>query len=104
MYQHTNHMRAVILVIVLAVLAFQASPDLSTNTNAISNLDFFYVLTNFDGTSDDLVAYTDGHGCITPASVDRVHIAATDTTAFGFDVDVVVGERFGFELRMGVSD
>ena len=99
-------MRAVVLIVILANLALQASPDLSTHANAVADLDSLNLGADFDGVADDLVANTDGKWCLAPASVDGVHIATADAAAFDLDVDIVVAELLGGELAWlaGIRD
>jgi len=55
-----NLMWAIVLVIALADLAFQASPDLSTNPNAVSDLDSGHFWSGPDDLADNLMSNTDG--------------------------------------------
>jgi hypothetical protein len=50
--------------------------------------------------TNDFVTDADGKRRFTPSSVDLVNVRTTDTAAFDLDVNVVVAERFGFELRV----
>ena len=54
--RHTDFMRAVVLIVGFAALALQAGSDLSTNTNAVSNLDSRHLVTNFDSFANDFVS------------------------------------------------
>jgi hypothetical protein len=91
-------MWAVILIVALALGTFQASPDLSTNTNSIAFLYGLNSISDSDGFSYDLMAYADWQWRITPATVDGMYVAAADATAFDLDVDIVLAELLGFEL------
>ena len=56
---NTHHLvGAIVLVIRLADLAIQACPNLSSHTNAVSNLDRRDFVTNLDDLSDDFVTNT----------------------------------------------
>lgn len=56
------HFGAVVLVSSLAVLALQACIGLSTDTNAVTNLDVLDVLSNADCLANDFMADTAGCG------------------------------------------
>ena len=58
--RHTNFVRAVILVVGFAALALQAGSDLSTNTNAVADLNGRYLVTDFDSFANDLMADAEG--------------------------------------------
>jgi hypothetical protein len=51
---------AVVLIVALALRAFQACPDLSTDTDSVAFLDGLDGVSNSDGLSDDFVADTNG--------------------------------------------
>lgn len=70
----TNLLWAIILIISLAQLAFQAGRDLGSNTNSVSDFYRLDLWANLDGFSNDLMANRKWKGCFTPASVYRVHI------------------------------
>lgn len=55
----TNLMRAVVLVVTLAHLALQTSPDLRTDADTVSNLDGGHLGTDFDGLADNFVTNTE---------------------------------------------
>lgn len=67
-------MRAVVLVVTLALRALQAGPDLGSNANTVTLLDGLDLGADLDGFADDLVAYADGQGSTAPATVDGVNI------------------------------
>ena len=52
-------MGAVVFVVRLAVLALQAGPDLSTNANAVSDLNGGDLVTDLDCLADDLMSYAE---------------------------------------------
>lgn len=54
--RRTNLVRAVVLVIRLAVLALQAGPDLSADADAIAYFDGGDFVADLDGFTDDFVA------------------------------------------------
>ena len=70
----TNHMRAVILIVALALRALQARPYLRTYADTVADLDRLDLVSDFDGVSDDLVADRQGKRGITPAAVDGVYV------------------------------
>lgn len=71
---HTNHVRAVILVVGFAHLALQTCFDLSANADAISDLYGGDLITNFDGLANDLMTNADWERAIAPAASDGVYI------------------------------
>jgi hypothetical protein len=97
--QLTNLMWAVIFVIALALRAFQARPDLCTNTNTIANLDILYLGPDLDGLAYDFMAYTDGSYGFTPAAGYSVDIRSANTTALDLDVYVMITKLFWLELH-----
>jgi hypothetical protein len=60
--------RAVVLLVGLAVVAVQACPDLGTNTDSVANLDSLDFAANLDSSANDFVANTERHGSIAPAA------------------------------------
>ena len=48
-------MRAVVFIVALALWTFQASPNLSANTDAIADLDIFDCGANLDGVPDNFM-------------------------------------------------
>jgi hypothetical protein len=94
----TNHVWAVVLVIALALLALQARPDLSSNTDTVSDLDAGHLVADLDSMANDLMANADRKRNFTPTTGDGMNIRAADTAALDLDVDVVWAELLGFEL------
>ena len=92
-------MWTVVLVITFALLALQARPDLSPDTDAISDLAAGHLVANLDCVANDLVANADRKRGSSPAAIDCVNIRATDTAALNLDVDVVGSELLRFELE-----
>jgi hypothetical protein len=95
----TNHMRAIILIIRLALRTFHARLNLRSNANTISWLDSLDLRPNSQDLANDLVANADR--CVSdlsPAPGDCVDVRAADAAAFVLDIDVVVLEDFGSEL------
>ena len=91
-------MGAIIFIIRLAHFTFQTSPDLSSNTNAISHLAGADFVADLDGLADDLVAYAKGQIGRSPAASNGVNIRSTYTASFDLDVDIPFPERLWFEL------
>ena len=91
-------MRAVVLIVALAVPALQTRPDLRSYADPVADFDGLDFGPDFDCLADDFVADGEGERTLTPSAVDGVHVAATDTAALDADVDVVVAEGFGGEL------
>ena len=50
-------MRAVVLVVRLAILALQAGPDLSTDAHAVSDLDSGDFVADLDCLADNFMSY-----------------------------------------------
>lgn len=94
----TNLVRAVVLVVALALWALQASPDLSTHTNTVALLDRLDLRADLDGLAYNLMPDTDRKWRATPSAIDGVHVGSADTAAFNLDINVVVTKDFGFEL------
>jgi hypothetical protein len=93
---------AIVLIVALALRALEASPDLSTNANAVADLASCHGISDFNCFPDDLVTDTDWQRRLTPASVDGVDIRPADTTTLDLDINVVFSELFGLELRGGI--
>ena len=53
-------MRTVVLIVTLALWAFQASPDLRSDTDPISDFDVLDSVANFDGVSNNFMTHADG--------------------------------------------
>ena len=94
----TNLVGTIILIVTLALRAFQTRPNLSSHTHSISRLDCLDFRSNVDCVSDDFVAHCQGHGSFAPTSIDFVHVGSTHTTTFNLDVDVMIPEFLGFKL------
>ena len=52
-------MGAVVLIITLALLALQARPDLSTDSDAVTDFDGLDLVANLDGVANNLVSDAD---------------------------------------------
>ena len=89
---------AIVFVVVFALLALHAGPNLGPDTDAVANLDSAHFRANFDGLADDLMTNAEGKRDLAPATSDAVDIGAADTAALDLDVDVVVFEGLGLEL------
>lgn len=61
-------MGAVVLVVRLAVFALQAGPNLSTDTNAVSNLHRGDLVTDLDSLADDLVSDAERETGLAPST------------------------------------
>ena len=75
----TDLVRAIVLIVRLANLALKASPDLSSDTYPITNLDCRHLVSNLDGFANDLVTDAKRQISCTPAACDCVYIRTTDT-------------------------
>jgi hypothetical protein len=92
-------MRAVILIIRLALRTLHTRLNLRSNANTISWLESLDLGSNSQDLANNLVA--DADRCVrdlSPASGDCVDVRTADAAAFVLDVNVVVLEDFGSEL------
>ncbi len=96
-------MRAVVLVVALALRTLQAGPDLSTDANTVTDFAGCHSISDFYGFTNDLVADADWQRRVTPASINCMDIRTADTAALDLDIDVVFAEFLGFELRSQIS-
>lgn len=96
-------MRAVILIVALALFALQTRPDLCSHADSVADFDGLHFVTHFDGMANDLVTDTDWERTVAPSTVNGVDIGTADTAAFDTDIDVVLVELLGLELWSGVS-
>ena len=60
--------RAVVLLVSLALITVQVGLDLGTDTHTVANLDRLDVFADFDGLTNDLVADTDRERALAPAT------------------------------------
>jgi hypothetical protein len=67
---------AVVLLVSLAVAAFEARADLSANTDSVADLDSLHVFADLEGAANDFVANTERHGGVTPATYQRRHVSS----------------------------
>lgn len=65
---------AVVLLVRLAVVASEIGADLSTDTDAVADLDVLDLASDLDGTTDDFVAYAEGEGSLAPSTSDGVDV------------------------------
>lgn len=91
-------MWAIVLVVRLALLALQASMNLSTNTDTVADLDGRHLRSDLDGLTNNFVSYADRKVHITPATSDSVNVGTTYTATFNLDIDIVLAEAFRLEL------
>ena len=92
-------MGAVVLVVACALLALQAGPNLGSNADAVANVDARHLVADLHGISNDLVANTKRERHLAPAAGNGMHVRATHSAAFNFDVDIIGTEFLGFELK-----
>lgn len=92
-------MRAIVLVVLLAVLAFHAGLDLGTDPDTIASLAGCDFASYAEDLSDDFMANANG-GCwkITPSASYCMYITATDPAHFALDIDIMLFEDFRGEL------
>jgi hypothetical protein len=89
---------AIVFVVVFALLALHAGPNLGPNTDAVANFDRAHFRADFDGLADNLMTYAEGKRDLAPTASDAVDIGAANTAALDLDVDVVVFEGLRLEL------
>lgn len=88
-------MRAINLIPILALLALQASSNLRTNTDPLSDLHKRNILSNPQHLADNLMTNTDGIRGAAPARTDSVNIGLADSAGLDLNVDVVGLEGLG---------
>jgi hypothetical protein len=92
---------AVGLIVVLALLAFQAGIQLSAETHALTGLDQRHFGPNTQRLTNDLVANSQREVLGAPAAGDGVHVGAAHAAGVDGDVDVAVAE--GLERQLPPS-
>ena len=85
------------LVVVLALTAVLARPNLRTSTNTITDLGEGDLVAYTKDLADDLVADSERVGAVTPVAADGVTVTGADTTALDLDVDIVLAKRTRLE-------
>ena len=95
----TNLVRAVVLVVRLADFALEASLDLSSDPNAVSDLAGGHPFADLQDFADDLMADADGQWAFAPATGDGVDVGSADTASLDLDIDITVLEWLWLELR-----
>jgi hypothetical protein len=88
-------MLAVRLVLVLALAALQARPDLSTDTDSLADLGESDFGTDTHDLADDFVSNGQRVRAVAPVTADGVTVTGADAAAFSLDVDVVVAKGSG---------
>lgn len=92
-------MRAIIFIVRLANLALQTSPNLGSDSNAVSNIDRRNFVADFDCLANDLMSDAQREIGLSPTSSDGVNIGATDTTGLNQDIYIALLERLWFILE-----
>jgi hypothetical protein len=90
-------MGAVVLIVTLAIFAFETSPDLCADANSVANLDGLDILSHFHSATDYFVANSERSWVVAP-SIELMYIRATDATGLDSDINVGGLEDFGGEL------
>lgn len=88
-------MLAVRLVLVLALVALQARPDLSTDTDSLADLGESDFGTDAHDLADDFVSDGQRVRAVAPVAADGVAVTGADTAAFCLDIHVVVAKGSG---------
>lgn len=88
-------MLAVRLIVILALPALEARPNLRTNTNTLTNLGERHLGPDLENLADNLVADGERVWAATPIAANGVQVTGADTAALNLDVDVVVAKGPG---------
>ena len=80
------------LVVVLALTAVLARPNLRTSTNTITDLGEGDLVAYAENLADNLVADSERVRAGTPVAADGVTITGADTTALDLDVNIVLAK------------
>lgn len=89
---------AIVLVLVLAKIAFKASPYLGSNADGITNLEISNMLSDLNRLADNLVPDAQGAVILSSATCYSMKVGSTDTASFDFNIDVVIAKSFRLEL------
>jgi hypothetical protein len=92
-----NLVLAVGLVVILALAAIQARPNLGTSTNTVANLGETDLVAYTKNLADNLVADSKRVRAATPVSADGMTITGANTAALDLDVDIVLAKRTRLE-------
>jgi len=98
--ESVDGIRAVVLLVGLAVGAGQVGLNLRTDTDTVTFLDGLHVLADPDSLANDLVADAERHRSVTPAAIDGVQVRSADTAALNGDIDIAVLEGLELELLL----
>jgi hypothetical protein len=83
-------LRAVLLVVGLASRAVETTQDLSSDTDTLSNLELFDLVSDVGDLAYDLVAWNAPlHAKTSPSASDSVHITSAHSTESDGDCDIV---------------
>lgn len=91
-------MWAVVLVIARALLALHARPNLSSNTDTVSDLAASHLVANLNSMANNFMPDADGKRDFAPASCDGVYIRPANAATLNLNIDVIGPEFLGFEL------
>lgn len=67
-------MRAIILIIALALRTLEASPDLGTDTHTVADFDRLDFRADFDGVAYDFMAHSNWEWAFTPPAIYGVDV------------------------------
>jgi hypothetical protein len=90
-----DHIRAVVLVLVLAKLALKTRRNLGSNTHTVSNLDILDLIAYSDSLADNFVTDAERTFKVSPAAGNGVDIRAADTTGVDLDIDIAISPGLG---------
>lgn len=95
-----NRVRAVVLLVCLAVVAREVGANLCTDTGAIADLQTLDLGADLDDLSNNLMSYAEREGNIlSPPSRDGVDVRGADTASINSNINVVLFEFLERELE-----
>ena len=87
---------AVRLVVVLALSALEAAPDLGAHANALAGLGERHLGAHTEDLANNLMTYSEGAMAVAPIAADGMHIAGANAAAVDLDIHIVVGQGTRF--------
>jgi len=87
-----DHLRAVVLLVTLAVDALSAGTDLSTNTDSLALLELGNLVTDSEDLADNLVSDTERERSVAPSTSNGVNVRSANSAGIDRDIDIVLLE------------
>jgi hypothetical protein len=94
---------AVGLVVVFTLFAFEARVELGAEAHTLAGLHQRDLGPDTQSFANDLVTDAEGEVLVAPAAGDGVHVGGADAAGLDLNLDVVILERFGYDLEAGVN-